>query len=152
MADMTARLARPGFALLFTLSMAQFVTAGFALAGLLATRVVPAGPPLPQPPQRSGDLVVAFAADGQPGDLALGWRGVSFAGHSLPRLAATGAAVAGIYRPNRRWATPLGVAQRFVSGISDLDGDRPQPPMRRRVRLPHPEGAFAEGAAAYQIW
>jgi hypothetical protein len=30
---------------------AMFVTAGFALAGLLATRVVPAGPPLPQPPQ-----------------------------------------------------------------------------------------------------
>ena len=53
---------------------------------------------------------------------------------------------------NRRWATPLGVAQRFVSGISDLDGDRPQPPMRRRVRLPHSEGAFSEGAAAYQIW
>ena len=29
----------------------MFVTAGFALAGLVATRVVPAGPPLPQTPQ-----------------------------------------------------------------------------------------------------
>ena len=31
--------------------VAMFVTAGFALAGLLATRVVPPGPPLPQTPQ-----------------------------------------------------------------------------------------------------
>jgi MFS transporter, DHA2 family, methylenomycin A resistance protein len=31
--------------------VAMFVTAGFALAGLLATRVVPAGPPHPQPPE-----------------------------------------------------------------------------------------------------
>jgi hypothetical protein len=30
----------------------MFVAAGFALAGLLATRVVPPGPPLPQAPQR----------------------------------------------------------------------------------------------------
>jgi hypothetical protein len=30
---------------------AMFVAAGFALAGLLATRVVPPGPPHPQPPQ-----------------------------------------------------------------------------------------------------
>jgi EmrB/QacA subfamily drug resistance transporter len=30
---------------------AMFIPAGFALAGLLATRVVPAGPPLPQAPQ-----------------------------------------------------------------------------------------------------
>ena len=29
----------------------MFVPAGFALAGLLATRVVPAGPPLSQTPQ-----------------------------------------------------------------------------------------------------
>ena len=31
--------------------VAMFVTAGFALAGLLATRVVPPGPPHPQTPQ-----------------------------------------------------------------------------------------------------
>ncbi len=31
--------------------VAMFVTAGFALAGLLATRVVPPGPPRPQPPE-----------------------------------------------------------------------------------------------------
>jgi hypothetical protein len=31
--------------------VAMFVSAGFALAGLLATRVVPSGPPHPQAPQ-----------------------------------------------------------------------------------------------------
>jgi hypothetical protein len=29
----------------------MFVTASFALAGLLATRIVPPGPPSPRPPQ-----------------------------------------------------------------------------------------------------
>jgi Na+/melibiose symporter-like transporter len=33
------------------IGVAAFVAAGFALAGLLATRVVPAGPPHPQAPQ-----------------------------------------------------------------------------------------------------
>jgi hypothetical protein len=32
-------------------AVAMFVAAGFALAGLLATRVVPPGPPLPQVPE-----------------------------------------------------------------------------------------------------
>jgi hypothetical protein len=33
------------------IDVAAFVAAGFALAGLLATRVVPAGPPHPQAPE-----------------------------------------------------------------------------------------------------
>jgi len=73
MSEAPAGTPRAGFALLFSLSMAQlmvvldftivnvtlpsiqdglFITAGFALAGLLATRVVPPAPPHPHTPQR----------------------------------------------------------------------------------------------------
>jgi hypothetical protein len=59
MSEAPADPPRAGFALLFSLSMAQFmvvldftiVTAGFALVGLLATRVVPPAPPHPRAPQ-----------------------------------------------------------------------------------------------------
>jgi MFS family permease len=50
-AIVSATLVAMGGSITHRTAVAMFVTAGFALAGLLATRVVPAGPPLPQTPQ-----------------------------------------------------------------------------------------------------